>query len=191
MGILSNVIKKFTQFNQYTRSIVTPIENKPVSRIILPTETTVIKIERTLDQRSITNINTLLPEAKLKATTFLNACIDNGMSLKIICGTRTYEEQNAIYSQGRTKPGKIVTNARGGYSWHNFGIAWDIGIFSEDGKSYIPESPLYKKAGVIGRSLGLDWGGDWKFVDEPHFQLKIGLTLEQCRDRVKSGIPII
>ena len=89
----------------------------------------------------------------------------------MISGTRTYEEQNALYEQGRTKPGRVVTNARGGYSNHNFGIAFDIGVF--EGGRYLGESPAYKAVGAIGMKLGLEWGGNWKSIqDEPHFQLR-------------------
>lgn len=138
------------------------------------------------DARTESNINTLLPAAQEKAREFMAACIEAGISLKIICGTRTYDEQNELYAHGRTKDGPIVTKARGGYSWHNFGIAWDIGIF--DGIRYIEESPLYAKAGEIGKRLGIEWGGDWTSIqDEPHFQLKIGLTLAECRERVIKG----
>jgi len=143
----------------------------------------------TFDARTESNINTLLPAAQAKAREFMTSCLAAGIPLKIICGTRTYEEQDALYAQGRTEAGPIVTNARGGYSWHNFGIAWDIGIF--DGIRYIEESPLYAKAGWIGKSIGLEWGGDWQGIeDQPHFQLKIGLTLADCRERLAKGNPI-
>jgi peptidoglycan L-alanyl-D-glutamate endopeptidase CwlK len=66
-----------------------------------------------------------------------------------------------------------VTDARGGYSNHNFGVAFDIGVF-ESGK-YLDESPKYKAAGALGSDLGLEWGGNWKTIqDEPHFQLRPG-----------------
>ena len=69
------------------------------------------------------------------------------------------------------RAGQIVTNARGGYSNHNFGLAFDVGVF--DGGRYLGESPLYKVVGALGRSLGLEWGGDWRSIqDEPHFQLR-------------------
>lgn len=143
----------------------------------------------TFDPRTEANIKTLRPAAQEKAREFMAACLAAGITLKIISGTRTYEEQNALYEQGRTKSGNIVTKARGGYSWHNFGIAWDVGIF--DGGRYLEESPLYAKAGAIGEKLGLEWGGRWKFSDEPHFQLKLGLTLAECRERVAKGRAIV
>ena len=101
----------------------------------------------------------------------MRAAAQQGITIKVISGTRSYDQQNALYEQGRSKPGPIVTKARGGYSNHNFAIAFDIGLFDE-GK-YIPESPLYKVVGSIGKSMGLEWGGDWRsIVDEPHFQLR-------------------
>jgi len=84
---------------------------------------------------------------------------------------RTYTEQDALYAQGRTADGHIVTNARGGYSNHNFGIAFDVGVF--EGSKYLPESSNYKAVGALGVDLGLEWGGNWKtIVDQPHFQLR-------------------
>jgi peptidoglycan L-alanyl-D-glutamate endopeptidase CwlK len=110
---------------------------------------------------------------------------------KIISGTRTYAEQDALFAQGRTKfPGPVVTKARGGQSNHNFGVAWDIGVF-QAGK-YIPESDLYKKAGEIGKNLGLEWGGDWKSIqDEPHFQAIPESLLAATRTRFEAGEAII
>ena len=146
------------------------------------------------DQRTERNIATLHPRAQVKARTFMQAVVPimagRGVEVKIIGGTRSYAEQDTLYAQGRSTPGSRVTNARGGYSNHNFGIAWDIGLFQQ-GK-YLGDSPLYRECGAIGRSLGLEWGGDWKsFPDEPHFQLKTGLTLAQMRIRVAAGASIV
>lgn len=147
-----------------------------------------------LDKRTEKNLATLLPAAQLVARAFLPKAIAamllKGVDIGIISGTRTYAEQDALYAKGRTAPGNKVTNARGGYSNHNFGIAFDIGLF-KDGK-YLEESPLYAECGLIGESVGLEWGGRWKrFPDEPHFQLKTGLTLSEMRERVAKGVPIV
>ena len=116
-------------------------------------------------------IATLLPHVRPYARALYFKARDNGITINIISGTRTYAEQDALYAQGRTKAGNIVTNARGGYSNHNFGIAFDIGVFS--GNRYLPESPLYKAVGALGMELGLEWGGNWtSIVDQPHFQLR-------------------
>ena len=71
-----------------------------------------------------------------------NEAVNQGYEAKIICGTRTYAEQNDLYRQ-RPK----VTNARGGQSWHNFGLAWDFGIFQD--RNYLPNHPLYTTLGKL------------------------------------------
>ncbi|MBV9673136.1 MAG: M15 family metallopeptidase [Verrucomicrobia bacterium] len=142
------------------------------------------------DIRTESNIQTLHPTAQLKARIFLRdvtaKLAANSLAFKIISGTRTYEEQNELYALGRTRPGKIVTKARGGYSNHNFGVAWDIGIFKNG--EYIEESELYKSAGVIGKQQGLEWGGDWEsFQDEPHFQVVAETQLSEIRTSFEKG----
>ena len=141
------------------------------------------------DSRSEKNIATLLPDAQAQAREFLKQVRAAGINAKIIGGTRTFAEQDALFAQGRTKPGKIVTNARGGFSNHNFGIAWDIGIFK--GASFLGESPQYDEAGQIGKDLGLEWGGDFSsIIDKPHFQCRTGKTLAQLRALHEAGKPI-
>lgn len=130
------------------------------------------------DQRSEDNISSLVPRAQAHARRFLQRALDAGFQVKIISGTRTYAQQNALYAQGRTKPGPRVTNARAGQSNHNFGIAWDIGLFN--GSKYLADSPQYALIGKIGRDLGLEWGGDWHSIqDQPHFQIKTGRSVSQ------------
>jgi peptidoglycan L-alanyl-D-glutamate endopeptidase CwlK len=146
-------------------------------------------IDTTLDPRSAANIATLLPAAQRAARALLAAANDGrlgpGIVVKIIAGTRTYAEQDVLYAQGRTTPGPIVTDAPAGYSNHNFGIAFDVGLFN--GGVYLDDSPLYAKVGALGRSLGLEWGGDWtSFADEPHFQLAWSGSLVEARALVAS-----
>ena len=144
--------------------------------------------------RSERMIATLLPHVRPYARALYFKARDNGIAINIISGTRTHAEQDALYAQGRTTGGEIVTNARGGYSNHNFGIAFDIGVFS--GNRYRPESPLYKAVGALGMELGLEWGGNWtSIVDQPHFQLRpawaLGMRdsamLAELRRRTKLG----
>ncbi len=147
-----------------------------------------------VDARSEKTIATLQPEARPYARTLVQKAASVGIIIKVISGLRTYSEQDALYAQGRSKPGQRVTNARGGYSNHNFGIAFDIGVFK--GASYIPESPQYKVVGALGKEIGLEWGGNWKTIkDEPHFQLRPHWATSQAeremlaelRDRQASG----
>jgi peptidoglycan L-alanyl-D-glutamate endopeptidase CwlK len=124
-----------------------------------------------VDDRSEKVIATLLPEVQPYARALVRKAAQHGITIKVLSGLRTYEEQNDLFAQGRTKSGRIVTKARGGFSNHNFGIAFDIGVF--EGTKYLDDSPKYKAVGVLGMDLGLEWGGNWKtIVDEPHFQLR-------------------
>jgi len=148
-----------------------------------------------VDNRSEKVIATLLPEVQPSARALVTKAAADGITIKVISGLRTYDEQNDLYAQGRTKPGRIVTNARGGHSNHNFGIAFDVGVF--EGGQYLDESPKYKAVGVLGMDLGLEWGGNWKTIqDEPHFQLRPKWAgdlserdmLAELRSRKESGI---
>lgn len=125
----------------------------------------------TVDARSESNIITLHPRAQPYARNLVLKAAAAGITIKVISGMRTYEEQTALYAQGRSKLGSKVTNAPAGYSNHNFGLAFDIGVFS--GSKYLSESPLYKAVAAIGIDLGLEWGGSWKTIqDQPHYQLR-------------------
>jgi peptidoglycan LD-endopeptidase CwlK len=150
-----------------------------------------------VDERSEKVIATLLPEVRPMARALVQKAADNGVRIKLISGLRSYAEQDALYAKGRSAPGPVVTNAKGGFSNHNFGIAFDIGVF--EGSAYLPESPKYKAVGVLGAELGLEWGGNWKtIVDQPHYQLRPEWAadmserdmLAELRQRVASGTPV-
>ncbi|MBN8422865.1 MAG: M15 family metallopeptidase [Verrucomicrobia bacterium] len=130
-----------------------------------------VAISGSVDPRSEESIATLQPEVRPYARALVQSAAEIGIVIKIISGLRTYAEQDALYAKGRTVAGSKVTNARGGYSNHNFGVAFDVGVF--EGSSYKEESPKYKAVGALGVKLGLEWGGNWKsIVDEPHFMFR-------------------
>lgn len=121
--------------------------------------------------RSEAVIATLLPQVRPYARALYFKAREHGITINIISGLRTFEQQDALYAKGRTAPGRNVTNARGGQSMHNFGLAFDIGVFR--GRQYLPNSAQYKAVGVLGEEMGLEWGGNWKsIVDQSHFQLR-------------------
>jgi hypothetical protein len=108
-------------------------------------------------------------------------------SVRIVSAFRSWEEQDRLYAQGRTAPGRIVTSARGGQSTHNFGIAWDVGVFDGAGR-YLQESEVYRAIGPVGEEIGLEWGGRWRsFPDYPHYNVRTGLTVAQMRALVRAG----
>lgn len=123
-----------------------------------------------VDARSEKIIATLHPTVQPYMRVLVRRAEAAGIQIRLTSGTRTYAEQDALYAQGRTAPGKKVTNARGGYSSHNFGIAADFTIF--DGNAPVWESPDYAKVGRIAEDIGLSWGGRWSSPDEPHVYLK-------------------
>ena len=102
-----------------------------------------------------------------------------GIDHILTCTYRSDIEQAALYSQGRTAPGKIVTNADAGQSPHNIcaanypcAMAFDIAIMKCGKIDWDTKNPDWKRAGEIGKKLGLTWGGNFKKVDMPHFELK-------------------
>lgn len=150
------------------------------------------------DPRSEATMAKLQPELLPYGRMLVARAAGIGIEIKLISGYRTYPEQDELFAVGRTKElnrGR-VTNAKGGESNHNFGIAFDIGVF--DGKTYIPNDPApYNAVGEIGTEIGLEWGGNWKtFKDKPHYQLRPvwarlmseSEMLAELRDRVKKGV---
>lgn len=118
---------------------------------------------------------------------------DMGIYVIVTQGLRTIAEQNALYAQGRRgiKGEKIVTNAKGGESYHNFGLAVDFAIVDKSGQTVYWDTNVdtnkdgqkdWYQVGKIGKQQGLEWGGDWtSFKDIPHFQYTFGLSLAQLR----------
>lgn len=129
--------------------------------------------------------------AKLKQ---LEAALEKrGIRYYAISALRTVEEQDALYAQGRTKPGKIVTKAKGGQSAHNFGVAADFCMDADmkrDGLQPDWNVDSYKVLAEEATELGLEAGLKWRFVDAPHIQLPLatrGITLEQLSSRYRKG----
>jgi len=141
-----------------------------------------------LDRRQIKlnagRLEGLVPELCGLAARHISLCSSEGIDLLVVQAYRSLGEQAAIYAQGRTAPGKVVTNARPGFSWHNFGRAYDVAVVIEG--RLLWQGAEYSRAGKIGKSLGLVWGGDFKGVrgDLGHFEYHPGLSLAQARTAV-------
>lgn len=113
------------------------------------------------------------PRLQVLAAKLVEECGKQGLKIAIGETYRTVAEQDALYAQGRTKPGNKVTNAPGSTysSYHQWGTAFDI--YRNDGQGAYNESGnFFGRVGEIGVSIGLEWGGNWRSpVDKPHFQL--------------------
>lgn len=116
------------------------------------------------------DIKLLHPDLQSKVRKLIDLAETKGIDIIISQTWRTKSEQNALYAQGRTAPGKIVTTLQYPYSLHCWGVAFDIAVVI-GGKANWDEK-YYNIVGPLGESLGLEWGGRWKsLVDRTHFQL--------------------
>lgn len=129
--------------------------------------------------RSLSDLN---PKTKKLAEAFLASCNKAGIDVLIYCTLRSNKEQDELYAIGRSAKGKIVTNARGGQSWHNYGAAFDF-VPLLNGKPQWDDKASYAKAGAIAESVGLEWAGRWtgELKETAHCQFRDGKTIEQMQ----------
>jgi hypothetical protein len=138
------------------------------------------------------------PSVKAKALQLVTNAYSKGYKLIVTQGLRTIHAQNLLYAKGRTtsqlrsagitdvtgEPKEnIVTKAKGGTSYHNYGLAFDIGVLNkaEDDVDWNASSK-FAAVGKLGKEIGLEWGGDFKSIkDTPHFQISFGLTIKQLQ----------
>lgn len=124
-------------------------------------------------------LSTLLPEVAELAVALITRAAAEGIPLVAVSCYRTAEKQAQLYAKGRTAEGKIVTNARPGYSWHNHRRAFDVAVLDAQGNPSWPnDTALWNRIGALGQSVGLSWGGD--FGDRPHFDFHPDLTISQA-----------
>ena len=116
---------------------------------------------------TIRDINELTPLAQTACRLFMAKCREAGLDIFITETYRPQSRQNELWEQGRTKPGKIVTWTM--HSRHTSRRAWDIACNGH----LLYDIEILNKAGEIGKSLGITWGGDWKDPDKPHFEIGI------------------
>jgi peptidoglycan L-alanyl-D-glutamate endopeptidase CwlK len=127
------------------------------------------------------DINELNPTVASLCQLFINKCKDNNIDVIITSTYRDAESQDSLYAQGRTTPGKKVTNAKAWQSYHNFKVAFDF-CPVVNGKAQWNDTATFTKCGEIAESLGLEWAGRWKsFKELAHCQYTEGKTLEQLR----------
>lgn len=140
-------------------------------------------------------IEDLHPAVRGKALEFLRRCAESGIDVLITCTYRSNAEQAELYAQGRTKPGRKLTNAKPGQSKHNHtvdglpaSLAFDVvplrhgkpvwgtsgnGIDSDPTDDDRDDLELWQRVGAIGEAAGLSWAGRWtSFREFPHFEAK-------------------
>jgi len=138
------------------------------------------------DKISISRIQALHPTIRPDVKSFITEAEEAlDITLRIVEGLRTIDEQNALYAQGRTTPGKIVTRAKGGSSYHNYGLAIDL-VEIKDLKANWDFD--YKKLLPWAQKYGFTWGGSFKSIlDKPHFEKTFGNNWRDLLDKHKKG----
>lgn len=145
----------------------------------------------TVDTISSERVLKLHPLIRIPLMDLLVACANKNVPIRIVQGLRTFKEQDALYAQGRTTPGKIVTNAKGGDSWHNYGLSIDFCLLRQGTQiSWNRNEDLdhdgqkdWHEVVELFISKGFEWGGNWtSFPDYPHFQKTFGLTIKRARE---------
>lgn len=133
-------------------------------------------------------VRALHPKIRDKAlAAFAQARAEN-IGITCTSGVRTYQQQNALYAQGRTSSGRIVTNARAGRSYHNFGLALDFCVIRGGKAVFDARDPWWKRFVRICKANGLAWGGDFRsFPDPPHMQMRGAPSLASLRKQYPKG----
>lgn len=158
-----------------------------------------------MDSISVQRIALLHPKLRAEALIILQeieAALVGRAHCRIVSTLRTFLEQNALYAQGRTKPGTIVTNAKAGQSNHNFGTSLDFAlIVDKDGDGKFESTSWDTKGDYDGdkkadwmevvaifKRHGWSWGGDWKtLVDMPHVEKSFGYSVKQLNALHQAG----
>jgi peptidoglycan L-alanyl-D-glutamate endopeptidase CwlK len=149
-----------------------------------------------MDKITLDRINILHPKVREEALEIYNE-ICEALKGRAICRfsftLRTFAEQDGLYAQGRSKPGKIVTKAKGGQSYHNYGLAIDIVLLVDKDKNGTFETAAWDtktdfdgdgkadwmEVVNIFKQFGWEAGIDWKFIDPPHFQKTFGKSVRE------------
>jgi peptidoglycan L-alanyl-D-glutamate endopeptidase CwlK len=131
-----------------------------------------------MDQRSLDALSTLHPkfrQSAIDAWTKAQSAMPPNVQIVVVQGLRTFAESDALYQQGRTTAGSIVTNAPAGESYHNYGLAFDFAMIT-NGKDDYQVGPHWMIVVGIMKAAGMTWGGDFPkgFCDAPHFENKYG-----------------
>lgn len=153
------------------RPVIMPLEAKPQIKEDIP---------------SLNRIKKLHPKLRDEVELIYRELIKQRIPLRITDTLRTFEEQEQLYAIGRTKPGKIVTKANPGQSYHNYGLAVDFCLLTNQGGEAswnraadlnINQKSDWDEIVSLFKHYGWEWGGDWaSFKDYPHLQKTFGYS---------------
>ena len=145
-----------------------------------------------METKSIERLQLLHPICRDKAIQAYNEAVKAtpaGVHPYIDQTYRSFAESDKLYAQGRTTPGEIVSNAKGGQSWHNWGLAVDFHLQINGKDVWDENNPNWKAVVNCFKQHGFSWGGEFpgKFKDYPHLEYKGGYTLAQLQAKHKAG----
>jgi len=131
-----------------------------------------------MDQNSEARLDLVHPKLAEKIRSMAEMLAQENIVIKVVQGLRSWDDQAKLYAEGRDDGGnvvdksKVVTNAKPGTSWHNYGLAVDVAPFDAGIPDWNVEHPAWKRIVAVGESVGLTSGSTWRsFPDWPHFQL--------------------
>lgn len=136
------------------------------------------------------DLDDLQPHVRSMAEQLLDTAKAAGIPLTVTFTRRSLARQAALFAQGRTAPGSIVTNAKPGESFHNYGLALDVvptellalPDWGDTPDKQARTDALWRKVGAIGKGIGFRWGGEFHSIrDRPHFEWSGSLTLADLR----------
>ena len=143
-----------------------------------------------VEVRNVPPVTALHPVVAAKMNELIKETKKSGITILITDGFRSQLEQDVLYQQGRSGDGQIVTNVKGGDSYHNYGLAIDFALRTSKGKviwdleydgNHNGQSD-WMEVVAIAKSLGFTWGGDWSsFKDYPHLQMDFGYSIKELK----------
>lgn len=152
-----------------------------------------------MDKSTQNIINKVHPKLRDELTTIINEvdeALTGNAKIRLTQGLRTIDYQNSLYAQGRTTKGSIVTNAKGGQSNHNYGLAVDFCLIIDGKTASWNEAKDFDADKVadwaevvkIFKSYGWNWGGDFRSIkDSPHFEKTFGYNWKTLLANYNAG----
>lgn len=132
-----------------------------------------------MDERGLHHLDGAHHTLRDALPSILDKMASIGHPMRIVSGRRSDEEQQALYAQGRTAPGKVVTQLDGVTKRSKHQVqadgthhAVDVVFVGPSPHSVRWDGP-WDSFGALVRQHKLVWGGDWRrFRDRPHVEVK-------------------